>query len=113
MKIDLPPELDLLEERLREFMQGMFYKLAINSHKNTPETSDIPKMIVLLLGELEEFQEQFEGDKYDANTLIELFDVANFAFLMFLALRNQGHADWRNTPDPFMPEKHLDKDSLG
>ena len=29
---------------------------------------------------------------------VELFDVANFAFLMFLALRNQGHADWRNTP---------------
>jgi hypothetical protein len=88
----------LLEERLREFMQGMLFKLDKNSHKHTPETADIPKMVIMLLNELEEFQNQFETDKHDPNTLVELFDVANFAFLMFLALRNRGHADWRNTP---------------
>jgi len=88
----------LLEERFREFMQGMLFKLDKNSHKNTPEIEDIPGMVRMLLVELTEFQDQFRDDRHNPNTLIELFDVANFAFLMFLALRNQGHADWRNTP---------------
>lgn len=79
-------------------MQGMLFKLDKNSNKRTPETSDIPEMTAMLLDELDEFWVQFVSDKHDPNTLIELFDVANFAFLMFLALRNQGHADWRNTP---------------
>ena len=89
----------MMEERLREFFQGMLFKLDKNSHKHTPETSDIPEMLALLEDELTEFREQFAGDKYDPNTLVELFDTANFAFLMFLALRNQGHADWRNIPE--------------
>ena len=50
----------------------------------------------MLLAELGEFIEQFHEDRKDANTVVELFDVANFAFLMFLALRNQGTADWQN-----------------
>jgi SNF2 family DNA or RNA helicase len=87
-----------MEERLREFLQGMLHKLDINSHKRTPEITDVPGMTDMLIGELEEFTEQFETNKHDVNTLIELFDVANFAFLIFLALRNQGHADWRNVP---------------
>jgi hypothetical protein len=74
----------------------MVFKLAANSHKRTPEIVDIPGMVDMLKGELKEFVEQFETDREDANTLVELFDVSNFAFLMFLALRNQGHADWRN-----------------
>jgi hypothetical protein len=96
MKLNLPSELMLLEERLREFFQGMLYKLAINAHKKTPEMVDIPGMTEMLLEELREFTEQFNEDKTDANTVIELFDVSNFAFLMFLALRNQGNADWRS-----------------
>ena len=96
MCLELPEPLELLEERLREFFQGMLYKLSINAHKRTPETTDIPKMMEMLLAELEEFRVQFVEDREDANTIIELFDTANFAFLIFLALRNQGIADWRN-----------------
>jgi hypothetical protein len=99
MKLDLPPSLEMMEERLREFFQGMLFKLDKNSHKNTPEIKDIPGMVAMLLDELAEFNDQFRVAKDDPNTLIELFDVSNFAFLMFLALRNQGHADWRNTPE--------------
>ena len=101
MNLDLPSELDLLEERLREFFQGMLYKLAKNSHKKTPEIHDIPAMKEMLLAEVDEFADQYIEDPDDANTLIELFDTANFAFLMFLALRNRGHADWR------MPTENL------
>jgi hypothetical protein len=77
----------------------MVFKLDKNSHKRTPETSDIPEMTILLLDELSEFQDQMRIDKLDPNVVIELCDVSNFAFLMFLALRNQGVADWRNTPE--------------
>ena len=99
MKLDLPESLTLHEERLREFFQGMMMKLDKNSHKRTPETTDIPKMVCMLLAELEEFNDQFDADKTHPNTIIELFDVANFAYLMFFALRNQGNVDWRNTPE--------------
>jgi hypothetical protein len=90
--------LEVFEERLREFFQGMVYKLDLNAHKKTPDVTDIPSMVILLIEELTEFTKQFKHDKDDANTLIELFDTANFAFLIFLALRNRGAADWRSGP---------------
>lgn len=105
MNIDLPSSLTIYEERLREFFQGMLYKLDMNSHKKTPEITDIPGMTKMLLRELDEFIEQFNEDRKHANTVIELCDVSNFAFLMFLALRNQGTADWRNIPEN-QPEDH-------
>jgi hypothetical protein len=99
ISVEIPTSLALLEERLREFFQGMIYKLEMNAHKRTPEISDIPSMTEMLRVELKEFVDQFEENKHDVNTLIELFDTSNFAFLIFVALRNQGHADWRNTPE--------------
>jgi hypothetical protein len=102
MTLGLPQSLELLEERLREFFQGMLWKLHLNAHKRTPEVTDIPGMVDMLLGEIEEFNEQIQIDIEDANASIELFDTANFAFLIFLAIRNRGSADWRNTPEPKM-----------
>lgn len=90
------PSLIPYESRLREFFQGMLYKLDMNAHKKTPEVVDIPGMTEMLLDELNEFTEQFVADSRNVNTVIELFDVSNFAFLMFLALRNKGNADWRS-----------------
>jgi len=77
----------------------MIYKLEMNAHKRTPEISDVPSMTEMLRVELREFVDQFEENRDDVNTLIELFDTSNFAFLIFVALRNQGAADWRNTPE--------------
>jgi hypothetical protein len=102
MNLELPSSLELLEERLREFFQGMLWKLHLNAHKKTPEVTDIPGIIDMLLGEVEEFNEQLQLDIEDANASIELFDTANFAFLAFLAIRNRGSADWRNTPEKDM-----------
>jgi hypothetical protein len=99
MQLYVPDSLLMFEERLREFFQGMLWKLHLNAHKKTPEVVDVPGMTRMLLAELGEFMEQFYKDKKDANTVVELFDVSNFAFLIFLALRNQGVADWKNTPE--------------
>ena len=98
MPLNLPVQLEPLESRLREFFQGMLYKLDLNAHKKTPEIEDIPNMVMLLIIELAEFATQFRKDRDDVNTLIELFDTANFAFLMFLTMRNAGAADWQNVP---------------
>lgn len=91
----------------------MLHKLSKNAHKKTPEIVDIPGMVDMLLVELEEFNEQFQQDRYDANTLIELFDVANFAFLIFVALRNQGHADWRMATEGLKHNEAQDSADLG
>lgn len=80
---------------LRDFIDLMVTKLHDNSHKTTPTRDDIPKIISLLRRELEEFEEQLALEKNDPNTLIELCDAANFAFLAFVALRSQGVKDAR------------------
>ena len=90
MVINDPPSMAGMKDYLREFFTGMLDKLDRNSHKDTPNKSDIPTIMGLLRAELEEFEEQFLLDKNDENTLIELFDAANFAFLAFVALRKEG-----------------------
>lgn len=88
--IPTPPSMQVYREHLREFFAGMMRKLDMNSHKSTPQESDIPTMINLLTGELQEFRDQFISNSRDPNVLVELYDVANYAFLMTVALRNAG-----------------------
>jgi hypothetical protein len=68
----------------------MIKKLDKNSHKATPTTSDIPDIIDLMVLEIDEFETQLKEDKFNENTLVELMDAANFAFLAYIALRLQG-----------------------
>ena len=74
---------------IQEFVDGMQKKLAMNTHKQTVEKKDVPKIVQLLLGEVMEFEEQYKEDKSDANAYDELFDIANYAFLMYMALKKE------------------------
>lgn len=90
MYLNLPPSLCEFRADLKEFFIGMTMKLDLNSHKDTPNRTQINTMIDLLLGELEEFKQQLSEDKFNNNSLLELCDTANYAFLMFYALRQDG-----------------------
>ncbi len=74
---------------LAAFFDGMIIKLDKNSHKETPTKANVPQIMDLLAEEIAEFEEQFHRDKYGENSFVELMDVANFAFLAFVALRMQ------------------------
>ena len=88
--LDIPPSLEKYTVHLGLFFAGMIEKLAKNSHKETPTVPTIPAILDLLQLELDEFEEQFYDDRNNENTLIELMDVSNFAFLAYIALRIQG-----------------------
>jgi len=88
--IQVPNSLFGYHTHLKLFFEGMIMKLALNSHKDTPTTKDIPEIIENLREEVIEFEEQLALNKFSENTLIELMDAANFAFLAYIALRMQG-----------------------
>lgn len=90
MIIRMPSSVMNWSDEFRNFVEGMLMKLDKNSRKKTPTKESIPDIIKKLRAEIKEFEEQFDSDKEDENTLIELFDVANFAFLAYVALRLQG-----------------------
>jgi len=90
MLVHVPESLQEYTEVLSDFFGSMMHKLDANSHKKTPTTKDIPEIIQNLREEVIEFEEQLALNKFDENTLIELADAANFAFLAYVALRLQG-----------------------
>lgn len=87
IEVFVPPGVAKYAADLQLFVEGMVKKLDKNSHKNTPDREQLDAMIQLLHGELAELEEQIELDKFDDNALVESQDVANFAFLIFTALR--------------------------
>lgn len=95
MRINTPPTLQSYRNHLRDFVDMMVAKLHDNSHKTTPSREQIPDIIALLREELREFEEQLAENRDDLNTLVELADASNFAFLAFVALRSQGVKDAR------------------
>lgn len=88
--VQVPDSLRNYHAFLHEFFKGMIMKLDKNSHKDTPSKASLPEIMDLLRFEIEEFEEQLRIDKFDENSLIELMDQANFAFLAYIALRNSG-----------------------
>jgi hypothetical protein len=68
----------------------MIDKLDKNSFKDTPTVKSIPQILDDLQQEVIEFEEQMALNKFDSNTLVELYDTANFAYLAYVALRLQG-----------------------
>lgn len=95
MRINTPPTLAGLQTHLRDFLDMMVFKLHQNSHKETPTRDQIPAIVAGIRREIEEFEEQITLEKDDPNSLVELADAANMAFLAFVALRNQGVKDAR------------------
>jgi hypothetical protein len=88
--VHVPQSIEKYAQNLADFFDGMIDKLDKNSHKDTPTVKTIPAIIDNLREEVVEFEEQLAFNKFDENTLIELMDAANFAFLAYVALRLQG-----------------------
>lgn len=88
--VQLPKSLTRYADEIEGFFESMIMKLDKNSHKETPTLKSIPEIIQNLREEVVEFEEQLALNKFDENTLIELADTANFAFLAYVALRLQG-----------------------
>lgn len=96
MNIVIPSILRGHEPNLRQFFEGMVFKLAVNAFKDQITDRDVPKLIDLMLGELQEFKDEFEpGVPVSSNALSETFDGANFWFLLFDFLRKTGVPDER------------------
>ena len=88
--IQVPDSIKVWQPLLLDFFKGMITKLDKNSHKQTPRLETLPRIMELLMDEIAEFEAQIEEDKFDENSLIELMDQANFAFLAYVALRMEG-----------------------
>jgi len=84
-----PSSIDQYTRLLESFVYGMVQKLDKNSHKETPTLNTVPEIIDFLKLEIDEFETQFFENKDDENTVVELFDIANFAFLAYIALKHQ------------------------
>lgn len=84
--IEVPNSIQKYAPLLKRFFDGMIKKLDKNSHKETPTKETIERIIDLLFEEIIEFKRQIHEDKYNENSLIELMDTANFAFLAYVAL---------------------------
>lgn len=96
MNIEIPSVLRSHEPTLREFFEGMVFKLAVNAHKDDIDARDIPGLIDLMLDELREFKDEIRPDgTASADALQESFDGANFWYLLFQFLRKQGVPDAR------------------
>lgn len=76
-------------EYYKEFSDLMMEKLEKNSHKDTPTKGDLTQIMELLRGEIEEFEQQIYNDRFDRNSFLELADIANFAFIAYVAIRLQ------------------------
>lgn len=95
MNVNVPKTLKRHEPFLKQFMEGMIFKLHVNSHKDDTAEKDIPILLGCLADEVQEFQDQLEEKMDDPNALSELMDMSNFSYLLFHYLRNQGVADER------------------
>jgi len=73
-------------DHITDFNTLMMHKLDRNSHKSTPTKEDLAGIMRLLRAEIEEFEEQIRTDKFAENSLLELADIANYAFLAYVAL---------------------------
>jgi len=88
--IQVPDSIKVWQPFLLRFFMGMIDKLDRNSHKQTPRMETLPRIMELLKDEIEEFESQLEEDRFNENSLVELMDQANFAFLAYVALRMEG-----------------------
>ena len=88
--IHIPLSLEQYTWHLQNFFDGMVHKLHLNSHKSTPTKEQMEGIIQLLLDEVTELRQQLDEDKFNHNSLVETHDIANFAFLAFVALCNDG-----------------------
>jgi hypothetical protein len=90
IEVVVPDSISDYSDFLADFFDTMIYKLAKNSHKKTPTKESLSAVMDMLVDEIIEFEEQIVDDKFNENSLVELADQANFSFLAYIALRQQG-----------------------
>lgn len=95
MNISIPPAILDLAQPLAEFVGAMVHKLNVNSHKRAITDDDIDGLLQKMADEIDEFREQRQQNLQDPNSLMELVDTSNFAFLLFAHLRARGIRDTR------------------
>lgn len=94
MNIGVPAVLNAHRLTLKQFIDGMIFKLAVNAHKDALVAKDVPFLIDKMLDELKEFKDELHDDgNIGTNALHETFDGANFWYLIFQHLRNSGVPD--------------------
>jgi len=93
--VQVPDSLRSYHSFLQDFFIKMIIKLDKNSWKETPTKANLHEIMDLLVDEVVEFESQIHKDRLDLNTFMELADIANFAFLAYVALRLEGvkHGD--------------------
>jgi SAM-dependent methyltransferase len=96
LNINVPSVLRPHESTLREFFEGMVFKLTVNAHKDDAEAKDIPILIDRLMDELRELRDEINRDgSINPNALTETFDMANFCYLLYQFMRRTGVMDDR------------------
>lgn len=93
MNIHIPPAIQSLTPMLAEFVEGMVFKLNVNSHRDKIDDRSVDSLIDWLMTELQEFKDQLREDGNDPNTLSELYDMGNFCFLLYAFIRSKGVMD--------------------
>lgn len=93
LQVPLPQSLVRFHALLEMFFAGMLHKLDINSYKQTPTLNTISEIIEKLEEEICEFEEQMFADPHDDNAMVELMDIANYAFLAYVAIRRNIHLE--------------------
>ncbi len=78
----VPNRVNDMRPYLDRFTQAMLYKLNKNGHKRPPSYSDIHTYLRGMQTEALEALDQFLRNPKSENLILELADVANFAFLM-------------------------------
>lgn len=87
--IELPEEIGQYEDDLKELWEAQVAKLHKNRHKKSVEHYDVPYLMGRLLAECAEVLEQYHVDILSPNMKLELADVMNFAFLMWIAVKGE------------------------
>lgn len=86
VKVEIPEALSEMAPYLQGFIQGMVAKLYDNKHKTPPRQCDALKFLMLMHREMVELHEQCIEDRSSPNLYNETYDVANYAFLMSMAM---------------------------
>lgn len=81
IEIDLPPEMEPLQEDLQRFFEVMIVKLFENVHKGKWESIGIDNAVALLHDEMDELKDALQEGVVDS-IIGECADVANFALII-------------------------------
>ena len=86
ISVRVPAAIADMMPHLQNFVEGMVAKLYDNKHKTPPRQCDALKFLMLMHREMVELHEQCIEDRSSPNLHQETYDVANYAFLMGMAM---------------------------